>query len=67
MATLDVPPGLSEYAATELIQSECLDGAEWDTFHTTKLYTNAFVLNAQRSQARYAPLTPLRILSLILP
>lgn len=53
MTALEAPPGLSEYTAIELLQSESLDGAEWDTFHTTKLYTNAFVLNAERNQARY--------------
>jgi hypothetical protein len=50
MDVIESPPGLSDYAALEVTHSARED-LNWESFESVKLYTNAFVLSEDRSQA----------------
>lgn len=47
---IESPPGLSDYNAVEVTHTARED-LDWDSFEKVKLYTNAFVLSKDGSQA----------------
>ena len=47
---IESPPGLADYTALEVTYTSRED-LEWNSFENVKLYTNAFVLSKDGSQA----------------